>query len=479
MTHAGLSGALDPGMLDAADDKAAALLEELKEQSQASIEEIGTLRKALTVTVPAAVIGKQVDHNFEELQEEAIVPGFRKGRAPRQLIEKRFGPDVRKSLKTTIIAQAYLGVTERESLEVLGDPLFRVEIDGGQKLVDLNEALQHIEIPTDADMSYTCEIEVKPVFELPSLEEIPVKRPNIEISDEQVAEQLERQQKIRGRLEPLADGVSETDDVLIVDAELKVGDESVKTEQNLQLGVRAARLDGINLPELGEKLTGVKPGDSVALDCEIPDDYERADLRGKQGTFSFEIHELKRLKPVPVEELVASFGAESEAQLREFIKDDLEQEKDRLTQRAMTEQVRQYLLDQTQVDLPEQLSARQTDRAVIRQVIELRQQGIPDGDIHARIDELRTSAKDSVARDLRLSFILEKVADEIDVHVTDEEVNTEIARMARLYNKRFDRVRDDLQAQGLLGQLAEQIQQDKCVEHLLSKAKIEDVSSDD
>jgi len=77
-----------------------------------------------------------------------------------------------------------------------------------------------------------------------------------------------------------------------------------------------------------------------------------------------------------------------------------------------------------------------------------------------------------VNRDLKLDFILDKVAEQLEVGVTDEEVNTEIARMARLYNRRFDRVRDDLQKRGLLVQLAEQIRQDKCVQLLLQDAKI-------
>ncbi len=98
--------------------------------------------------------------------------------------------------------------------------------------------------------------------------------------------------------------------------------------------------------------------------------------------------------------------------------------------------------------------------------------GVCSGGDVGEVERLRTSAREQVARDLRLSFVLEKVAATLSVEVTDEEVNTEIARMAKMYNKRFDRVRDDLQSNGLLDQLAEHIRQDKCIERLLADAQI-------
>lgn len=159
--------------------------------------------------------------------------------------------------------------------------------------------------------------------------------------------------------------------------------------------------------------------------------------------------------------------------MREAAREDLEAERDTLNERAKRAQVENYLLENTKLDLPTEFSARQTDRAVLRQVVNLRQRGMPLGDIEARIDELRTHASEEVARELKLGFVLEKVAAQLGIEVTDEEVNTAIARMAAVYNKRFDRVRDDLQSRGLLAQLVEQIRHDKCIDWLLKSAKIE------
>ncbi len=476
----GIAGAqADPAMQEKADEEAEKLLEELKEKVQAEFEDVGTLRKKLKVTVPAEVITNHLAHNFKELRSDAMVPGFRKGHAPIQLVQKRFAADVRESLKTSILGQSFFAATENNDIEVLGDPLFNIASEDGEKMMELDEALQHIKLPEDGDFSYVCEIEVKPTFELPDLKGIKIKTPNIKIADKDVKEHLERQRKIRGRYEPLAEGKSKTDDLIIARIKLVVDGSVVKEEDNVELGVRATRLDGIVMDNLGKVLTGVAPGTKCTAECEIPDDYERIDVRGKKGAFEFVIHEVKRLKLAEIDDLVQQFGAESEKELREIVRDEMEAERDRLVERANKEQALDYLLKEVPLDLPDQLSARQTERAVLRKIVDLQQSGIPESDISAHIDELRTSAKEEVARSLKLDFIMEKVAEKLDVTVNDEEVNTEIARIARSYNQRFDRIRDQLHSRGLLAQLTEQIRQDKCIALLLSDAEVEEVTPDE
>ncbi|MBU0640152.1 MAG: trigger factor [Planctomycetes bacterium] len=476
----GLAGAKeDPQARERAEKEAEDLLEELKREVKAEFEDIGVLRKQMRVVVPAKIIAQHFDRNFDELRSDAIVPGFRKGHAPRRLVEKRFGQEVRESLTTTIVGQSYYAAIENAEIEVLGDPLFRISADDGEKLVDIGEALEHFRLPESGDFSYTCEIEIKPTFELPELKGIEIQAPQLSIQNEDVDKHIMRQRKIRGRLEPLTEKAAETDDVIIADTRLLVDGVAIKKEANVQLGVRATRIDGIPLLTLDKDLAGAKPGDERTVDCEIPDDYERADLRGKVAKFEFKVHELKRLVPIPTADLVAQMGCETDEQLRQFIREDMEAELGQMVERAKKEQVHGYLLENTTLDLPEGLSTRQTERAVSRRVVELQQHGMPEGEIGAKIDELRTAATEQVNRDLKLGFILEKVAEDLGVEVTDEEVNTEIARIARLYNRRFDRVRDDLQKRDLLPQLAEQIRHDKCIALLLQDARVVEVTPEE
>jgi trigger factor len=470
----GIPGAMeDPVLREKAEAESERLLEDLKKEVKADIRDIGTLRKELHITVPAKVIADHLDHNYDELRHDAIVPGFRKGRAPRQLIEKRFGSEVRESLTTSIVGQSYFAVTEKHELDVLGEPAFRIDSGEGRvKLVEFDEALQHLKLPPTGDFDYTCEIEVSPTFELPELQGIEVKAPEIEITDQLVADELTRQRKLRGRFEPQPEGAAERGDLVIADVVLTVEGKEIKTEENVQLGVRPAALDGVQMPNLDKVLKGAKPGDTREADCTIPDDYERADIRGQKGQFSFRIHELKRLVPAPLDEFLQRSGFEKEAEARDYFRMMMERDRDEMIDRAKRAQVEDYLLAKTSLDLPENLSTRQMARAVTRRMIELRQRGVPEDEVLARADELRSSAKEDVTRELKLGFVLAKAAEKLEIEVTDEEVNTAIAGMARRYNRRFDRVRDELQQEGLLSQLAERIRQDKTVSRLLEDAKV-------
>lgn len=477
MSLPGIAEALqDEFLREKAEKESERLGESLKKSVKAQLREIGVLRKELTVTVPAEVIIDHMKHNYDEIMTDAVIPGFRKGRAPRQLVERRFGPNVRESLKSSIVGQSFFAACENEKLDVLGDPLFQIETNGGVKLMDVGEALAHIELPEKSDFSYRCEIELRPTFELPNLEGVPIKMPDIKIDDKMVDEQILRQRKIRGRYEPVQDAAVEEEDVIIADVTLYVGNEKVKTEENVQVGVRPTRLDGIPLMNLAEVMKKARAGDSRSTDCEFPADYERTDLRGKKGRFDFKIHEIKRLVPLSNDEFMKSMGLENEKDLRAYMHDELEEERASLTERAKREQVCDYLLANTALDLPESMSARQTDRAVVRRVVDLQMQGIPLSEIEQHIDDLRTSARSQVTRDLKLGFILARVAEKLDISVTDEEVNNEISGIARKYNRRFDRVRDDLQKQGLLPQVAEQIRDDKAVTKILESASITKVA---
>ena len=468
----GMSDAMeDPVLREKAEQESERLQDDLKKEVKADVRDVGVLRKELTITVPAKVIADHLDSNYDDLMHDAMVPGFRKGRAPRRLVEKRFGVEVRESLTTSIIGQSFFAAVENNNLEVLGDPLFQVKADEGVKLADLGEALDQLKLPESGDFTYTCEVELKPEFELPELKGIEIKTPTVEITDEMVNDEVLRQRKIRGRFEPLPDAAAEKDDLLVADLTLTVGDKTVKHEDNVQFGVRPCQLEGIPMPKLDEALVGVKVGETRSTECTIPDDYERSDLRSQTGKIEFKVHELKRLAPQPVADYLESTGFESEDDARNYIRAAMENERDDLMDRARKEQITSYLLANTKVDLPEKLSARQTERAVQRRMVDLRQRGVPEGDLLAHVDELRTSAKEQVLRDLKLGFILDNVAEKLEVQVTDEEVNTAIAGIARRYQRRFDRVRDDLQKQDLLPQLAEQIRHDKCIDKLLGDAK--------
>ncbi len=185
----------------------------LKEAIVVEREEIGALRLKLTVSVPQDTLDERRGDQFAELKRDAMVPGFRKGHAPLALVEKRFASDVGEQLKTQLVSSGYLAAVEKEDLKPLGDPLFWVKVTEErigedekprkvetEKLLPIDEAIDNITLPKEGPLTFSCELELKPEFELPELTKIPVKRPLISIDDDDVEEQLQKEASLQGNV---------------------------------------------------------------------------------------------------------------------------------------------------------------------------------------------------------------------------------------------------------------------------------------
>ncbi len=469
------------GVAEADDPK-----EVLKASIHVKVSDAGVLRKKVAVTVPRANIDQELEKEYKELVGEAIVPGFRRGRAPRRLVEKRFGSEVGSQVQTRLLSNAYLAAVEKEDLKVLGDPLFWVEAkekkpkatqasEPKEELVDMRAALQHLKLPEEGDFKFECEVEVKPEFDLPNLEGIEIQRPELSIDDDDVTVQIDRIRARRGSWVPVAGGKVEPDDMLVCDMVMTVDGQEVKSAENVQLAARAQRIEGVTIEDLGEKFKGAKVGDERRFEGQLPADYPVEAHRGKQARFNLKLNDIKRLSLPPLDtQFLEAQGFDSEKDYRQWVKQQMEGQLDVEIKRGMRNQVRAYLLEKTKLELPEGLSSRQTDRAVLRRAIELQRQGLPVSEIEKHADELRTSAREQAVAELKLHFVLEQIAEDQELTVTEEEINAQIAAMARAYNRRFDRVRDDLARNDGIEMLYLQIRDEKCIDHVLGKARIVD-----
>lgn len=451
------------------------LEDKLKEKVDVRVEEIGSLRKKMTVTVPGDLIAEQLDGQYDELRREAQVPGFRRGRAPRRLLEKRFGEEVTETLTQQVVATAYSVAIEKSDLKVLGDPMVWVKEKDAESetLLPAEEAIPKIELPEEGDLSYSVEIEVRPEFDLPNLEGIPVKKPKIEVTDENIDKQIDYIRGMRATFEPVPEGPVEKDDVVYADVKMTSDGTVLKEQPELRFNARSQTIDGVQLENLGDVLAGAKVGDVKTTSGEIPDTFYKVEFRGKKADFEFTVRKIERqVLPEMNEEFVKSLGAESQDQLREWVKSDLEGRIGQEQQRAMRDQVYQYLLEHADFELPERLSETQTERVIVRRMLEMYQQGVPPTEVQKLMDEVRTSAKQDVANDLKLVLVMEKLSEEFETEVTEEEMNGRIAMIAQMRGQRFDRVRDELiQGQGVQN-LYVQVRDEKIIGKLLEKAEV-------
>jgi len=466
----------------------------LKEAVGVETEDIGTLRKKLTVTVPHELVGERLQEQFAELKRDAQVDGFRKGRAPLRLIEKRFGRDVGDQITGPLIGNAFLAALEKAELKdkTIGDPRIWVQIpeqrpgeSGRQetvltdKLLEIDQAIEHMHLPSDGPLTFSCEVELRPEFELPSLEKIPLERPAVEITDEIVDAEVDRLRAMRGQYVPVEGGGVEADDMVVADYTCTVGDRVVAEEANHTLAARDQRLAGIQVEGLGESLVGKSVDDRVEIEASGPEDHDDGELRGKQAKFEFVIHDVKRLKlPELDAAFVAAFGADTADELRDMIRQDLDVNRRQMIQQRMRTGVREYLLTNTKLDIPADLSQRQTDRAIARRMIEMYRLGFPQQEIEKRIDGLRAKAAEEAVGDLKFFFIMEQIAEELEVSVSEEEINSAIAGIAQRRSRRFDRVRDELAREGGVENLYVQIRDEKIMDRLIEGAEVTEVQAE-
>ncbi|MFQ5410643.1 MAG: trigger factor [Phycisphaerae bacterium] len=456
--------------------------EVLKKVIGVQVTDAGVLRRMVSITVPRENLDTEFDKEYKELISDSIIPGFRRGRAPRRLVEKRFGRDVGASVQSRVVSNAYLAAIDKEDLKVLGDPLLWVKVkdksagdeEGKERLLDMAEGMSHMRLPEEGDLTFRCEVEIKPEFDLPKIEGIPVEKPVLKVTAEDVKTQIDRLRARRGSWAPVEEGEKvKEDDMLVCDMKMIVDGKTIKQEDNIPVAARAQVVEQTVLTDLGEKLKGGKIGDTRSTTCDIPDDYETEELRGKKADFEFRINEIKRMQLPPLDEsYLASQGFDNEKDYRGWVKSQMESQLEEEIRRGMRGQVRDYLLEKVELELPEGLSSRQSERAAARRMVELRRQGVPPAEIEKHADELRTSAKEEAVTQLKLHFIMEEIAEKLDIDVTEEEINGQIAAMARAYNRRFDRVRDELAQNNGIASLYMELRDEKCIDQLLEKARI-------
>jgi trigger factor len=459
----------------------------LKETVLFEKEGIGPLRIMLTVTVPREVLDERLDDEFKEIKRDATIPGFRKGHAPLKLVEKRFATDVGDQIKVQMFANGYMAAVEKAELKTLGDPLFRVklkkdsaEVDRArpaesEKLLPLDQALDSLALPKEGPLRFSCEVELRPEFELPALEKIPVRRPKISITEDDVEKELQKLRMTRATYEPVENGTAALDDLLYGDIQIRVGDQVVKKEENTELAARDFRYQGIPLPGFGEAVVGKSIGETATLEVTIPDDHDDVGLRGQRAQCDVTIREIKRINLPPLnEKLLSALDCESEDDLRVLLRKTMADSLDDILRKALRKQIGDYLVAHTSLEIPGGMSQRQTDRAIARRQLEMIHANTPQAEIDQAMDEWRVKAHEQVQTDLKLFFILEKIAEIDDVSVSEEEINNAIAGIARRSNMRFDRVRDDLSRGDRLTSLYVFMRDQKVLDRLLERADIVD-----
>ncbi len=437
--------------------------EQQQPQTSITVEDSGACKKKITIEVPAEKIKAALDKKYTELRKEAQVPGFRKGRAPLRLLEKRFGTDITGQAKLELMVEASQQAIKDNNLDILGDP----DIDH-----------EKVELPESGPMKFEFTVEVRPEFELPELEGIEIEKPTAEVTDEKVEQELAQMCRRAGVWTPKDAPVADEDQVIADVVLITEGLADHERLDNTEIFIRKpgfiARVPVENLHEL---LIGAKSGDVRKTTIEVPATFYNERYRGKKVDIEITIKDIKELKPAELDaEFLARYGYESIDQLKDSFRNNLVEQSQREARSAMSDQVYHYLLEHTKLDLPAAVVADQSLSLLQRQYSNLLMRGMTREQVDQQMDQLRASSEEQAIEQLKQFFIMDKIAKKFDISVSDDEVNGYIAQAAAYRGRRPEKMREEMMRDGSLTQFSLQVREQKCIEKILEKAKITDVA---
>lgn len=431
------------------------------------VEDMGSCRKKLSFVVPKAHVAETLEAQMATLVTEAALPGFRPGRVPRRLIEKKFGESVKQETKNQLVSAAYSQAIEQHKLQVLAEP-------------EGNDELGAIAVDPTKDFKFYLEIEVAPEFELPALDNLEVKKPIITVKDEQVTEQIDRLRTNEGTLESqekAAHGDYCIGRGTMRDASAKDDEKPLLDLEGAVVQIPAAKeskgaILGVIVEDFAKQAGLPKPGDTITIKCKGPDVHERVDVRGKNLVVTFKVDRVERIIPAKMEDILAKLGMNDEGQLKEQVRGRLEQRGAVEQQAAMRQQVAKKLVEMVKVDMPKNVSARQAERSLARARMEMAYRGVDAVEVENRVAELRSGTMEQAVSELKLFFIMQKAAAQFNVQVTEDEVNGRIYQIAMERRVRPDKLRAELIQTNQVGMVVQQVREHKAMDALLARAKV-------
>lgn len=427
-----------------------------------TIEDAGPGTKKISVEIPAERIASKLEENFKELRSTAAIPGFRPGHAPRKLIEKKFSNDVRDQVRRQLIGESYSQAIEKNSLNIIGEPQF--------------DNAEDIKLPESGPLNFSFHVEVQPEFAIPELKGIKVKKPRVEATEENVEQAMSNLKEQQGTLVPVEGRGVEPKDFLLSDVHAKVDGQVVAHQHDAQIVARPGRLMNIQIDDLDQKLAGLKPGEKRSFTVHAPENHPAEAMRNKDVEIEIALKDLKKLELAVIDqEFLDSLGFSNETELRDALREQLVERITYDVQNAQHIQVRKYLLDNVQMELPAKMSDRQADRVVNRRAMELLSRGISREQIEANVQALRTGSKEEAQRELKLFFILQKIANDFEVEVDEAELNGRIAMLAAYRGERPEKLKQQMAKDGSLSNLYVQMREQKALDKILESAEIEEV----
>ena len=425
------------------------------------IQKTGACERRIKVTVPRTDVDSYFQNEFSELESTAYVPGFRVGKAPRKLVERRFRKEVAERVKHVLAIDALDQVNGSSDFAPISEP----DID-----------LAALVLPEEGDFIFEFSIEVRPDFDLPEWKGLKIEKPVREFTSEDVDQAVQRVLARYSDIED-TDAPAALGDYLNVRIIVRSGEnilndvdgEMVKVCQTLTFH------DGA-VADFDKYTVGAKQGDAFTAPLTLSADAANEEYRNKTVEVAFEITGVKReTLPHVTDAFLQRIGYENEADFRDTILDTLKRQLEHEQHRRTRQQITSGLTVAATWELPPSLLKRQSEREFRRTIMELQRSGYEQEEILTQLNAIRQNSAAATAQALKEHFILEKIAEVENIVDTPEDYDVEVALIAAQSNSSPRRVRAQIEKAGEMDILRNQIIERKVINMIAGSATFVEV----
>jgi len=430
-----------------------------------TVETLAPCKRLVRVEVEPEKVEAVFEEITRDFQREARLPGFRPGKAPKDMVAKRFESEIQDEAKRKLISDSYRKAIADEKLTVVGRP-------------DVEE----IQFSRGQPLQFAATLEIAPEFELPNYKGLPAQRDPRSVSDEDVQRAItmlaERQAAFQTVTHDLQEG-----DIAVVNYKGSIDGKPLTDLAPTARGITEKQNFWVNIdktsfiPGFGQQLIGMKAGDKRSITVDFPADFVTPQLAGKKAAYEVELVEAKqKVLPAFDDAFAKSFDAESIDKLREGVRADLQNELNQKRNRDIRKQVTQALLNQIQCDLPESIVEQETRGIVYHIVSDNQARGVPKEALDAQKNEIYGSAAAAARERVKASFTFQKIAEKEGVRVEQLEIAARLQAMAAQHKMPVDKLVKELEKAGTLGDVYQQLLHEKVVDLLVQYAKVEDAA---
>ena len=384
----------------------------------------------LTIEVPAEELEKALEKAYQKQKKNISVPGFRKGKVPRAMVEKMYGPAVfYEDAVNSLVPEEYSKAAEESKLDIVSRPEINVEqIEKGKAFI------------------FTATVAVKPEVTLGEYKGLEVAKADTTVTDEEVEAELKKEQEKNARTINVTDRPVAQGDTAVIDFEGFVDGvafEGGKGENHsLEIGSHTF------IDTFEDQLVGKNVGDEVDVNVTFPEQYQAADLAGKPATFKVKINEIKAKELPELDDEFAKDVSEFDtlAEYKESLKKDLEKKKQDEAKRTKEDEAIQKIIDKSKMEIPEAMIDTQCETMIEEFAQRIAQSGLSMDQYlqfsGLTVDGLKEQVRPEALTRIQSSLVLEQIAKEENIEVSDADVDAEIEKMAKNYGMEADKLKE-------------------------------------